>query len=179
MSPEQRILDLVQTDAIRMRALHVVNSLNLPDWLIAAGFIRNLAWGHIYKKEAPLNDIDVIYFCKTDLSRERDKYLEQRLLELEPNFLWSVKNQARMHRKHGDRPYENTLDAMSFWPEKQTCIGAMLNERGALTICHCFDLSLQFNGEINLNPQRSLTTFQNRISEKEWLKTWPLLQVKI
>lgn len=179
MSSEQRIINLVQIDAIRMRALHAVSSLNLPDWLIAAGFIRNLVWGHIYRKEVALNDIDVIYFCKTDLSRERDKDLERRLFELEPGLLWSVKNQARMHLKHGDPPYENTLEAMSFWPEKQTCVGAMLNESGALIIRHCFDLNLQFNGEINLNPKRSLTTFQNRIFEKKWLRIWPQLQVII
>jgi hypothetical protein len=88
------------------------------------------------------------------------------------------KNQARMHMKHGDAPYQSTLDAMKFWPEKQTSIGVMLNDNGEVVVRHCFDLSLQFSGNIDHNSARSIETFKNRVSSKEWLKTWPALQVK-
>lgn len=178
MDFEQRIINLVKSDEARMRALRIVAALNLPDSLIAAGFIRDLVWGSIFGRPANLNDIDVIYFCPENLSPEADSVLEAQLLEQEPNFPWSVKNQARMNVKNGDPPYQNTLDAMSYWPEKQTCIGAALSAKGKIVIRHCFDLSLQFNGCINHNPSRSLDVFMSRVSSKEWLKKWPALSVK-
>ncbi|MDB6062938.1 MAG: nucleotidyltransferase family protein [Verrucomicrobiaceae bacterium] len=162
-----------------MRALYAVQSLNLPDWLIGAGFVRNLIWGSVFNKNIDINDIDVIYFCRDDVSKERDIFLEKRLRELEPNFSWSVKNQARMHLKHGDAPYDSTLDAMRFWPEKQTSIGVCLNNNGAILVQHCFDLSLQFSGNINRNPARSVEIFEDRVSSKGWLNIWPSLQVVI
>jgi uncharacterized protein len=177
MNYEQRIIDLVKSDEMRMKALRAVKSLDLPDWLIAAGFVINLIWDSIFNKKTDINDIDVVYFCQTDVSQERDFYLEKLLCKLEPGFPWSVKNQARMHLKHGHMPYENTLEAMQFWPEKQTSIGVMLNGED-LIVRHCFDLSLQFSGHIDHNAACPIETFQNRISSKGWLKIWPGLQVK-
>jgi len=193
MSYEQRIIKLIESDPVRMRALRAARSLDLPDWLIAAGFVRNLVWSNVFEGvfesvfesvsetkfqgEAALNDIDVIYFCISNTSEERDKDLEGRLRELEPGLPWSVKNQARMHLKNGDAPYQNTLDAMGHWPEKQTSIGVMLDSNDSVSLQHCFELSLQFRGTINHNPARSVEVFNKRVSEKGWLKIWPGLQV--
>lgn len=178
MEYQQQIISLLKADDIRMRALKAVHSLQLPDGLIAAGFVRNVIWDHIYKLPVPtpLDDIDVIYYCPLDRSELRDKDIEQQLKTLEPNLPWSVKNQAHMHLKNGDRPYQNTVDAMSFWPEKQTAIGAKLDKYGKIKIEHCFDLSLSFNGEITHNPARSIEVFQKRIASKSWLKSWPQLK---
>lgn len=178
MSYEQRIIELVKSDELRMRALRAVHSINLPDWIIAAGFVRNLVWESIFNRKGGTYDIDVIYFCLSDSSSERDALLEKHLRELEPDFPWSVKNQARMHLKHGDTPYLNALDAMRFWPEKQTAIGVMLNSTGEIVVRHCFDLGLQFTGTIDHNPERLIDAFNQRVSSKGWLKAWPELQVK-
>lgn len=190
MSYEQRILKFIESDEVRMRALRAVRTLDLPDWLIAAGFVRNIVWSSVFESmfegvsetefhsEAALNDIDVIYFCISDTSEERDKALEGRLRQLESGLPWSVKNQARMHLKNGDAPYQNTLDAMGHWPEKQTSIGVMLDSNDSVSLQHCFELSLQFSGTINRNPARSVEVFNKRVSEKGWLKTWPGLQVE-
>lgn len=177
MNYERHIITLIESDDFRMKALRTVRRLDLPDWLIAAGFVRNLAWDSLFNKLVALNDIDVVYFCLTDTSKERDQVLEKRLRKLEPDFPWSVKNQARMHLKHGDNPYNSTLDAMRYWPEKQTCIGAKLDHNGDVVLQHCFDLGLQFSGDINHNPARSIDVFEKRVSTKEWLKIWPALQI--
>ena len=161
-----------------MAALRAVNSLDLSDWLIAAGFVRNLMWGNVFGQNVSINDIDVIYFCPQDISRDRDLMLEQRLHGLEPDFLWSVKNQARMHLKHGDVPYQSTIDAMQYWPEKETSIGVKLDHLGNVVVRHCFDLCLQFNGSITHNTARSIEVFNGRIADKGWLDIWPALQVK-
>ncbi len=161
-----------------MRALRAARTLGLPEWLIAAGFIRNKVWGSVFDKEAAINDIDVIYFCPADTTRERDLSLENGLCELEPDLPWSVKNQARMHLRNGDAPYKRTVDAMRHWPEKQTSIGVMLDADDSVIIRHCFDLSLQFNGSINHNPTRPIEVFNSRVLNKGWLEIWPALEVK-
>ncbi len=178
MNYEQRIIELIESDETRMRALRAARNLALPDWLIAAGFVRDLVWGSIFNKRHPIRDVDVIYFCPQDISKERDTLLEEQLSALEPDIPWSVKNQARMHIKNGDAPYQGTLDAMRFWPEKQTCVGVMLDSNGSVVVQHCFNLNLQFSGNIDHNSARSIETFKNRILNKGWLKTWPTLQVK-
>ena len=179
MTFEQRIIKLIESDELRMRALHAVNTLDLPDWLIAAGFVRNKIWDSLFATDSGINDIDVIYFCKADCSQERDIKLEEQLCELEPDLPWSVKNQVRMHSRHGDEPYKNTLDAMRYWPEKQTSIGAKLDNKDRVVLRHCFDLGLQFSGHINRNPARSAEVFNNRVATKGWIDTWPMLQAKI
>ncbi|MBU2862817.1 nucleotidyltransferase family protein [Reinekea forsetii] len=179
MNYKQKIIDIIESDRRRMKALKAVKSLGLPDCLVAAGFVRNAVWDLLYGVETPLKDIDVIYFCESDISEKRDLSLEHQLFELEPDFPWSVKNQARMHIRNGDAPYQNSLDAMSYWPEKQTAVGAYLNSVNDLEIISSFNLSLLFNGEIEYNPARSLDVFNKRVGSKEWLSHWPLLQVKV
>ena len=173
----QAIVALVAADPMRMEALHAVRSLALPDWLIAAGFVRNLVWGSLYGTQTALNDIDVVYFCTDDCSQVRDRRLEQQLHALAPTLPWSVKNQARMHLRHGEPPYRTTLDAMARWPEKQTAIGVRLGDDGSLHLGHCFDPGLQFNGLITHNPAREVALFRQRVAAKGWLTRWPQLKV--
>jgi len=161
-----------------MRALRATKTLELPDCLIAAGFVRNMVWNSLFDRDAELNDIDVIYYCLSDCSEERDLSLQNRLLSIEPEMPWSVKNQARMHLRNGDIQYKSTLDAMRYWPEKQTAIGALLDHDNHVVLRHSFNLDFQFNGQINRNPVRSVDLFKKRVSSKRWLELWPGLQAK-
>ncbi|WP_261841253.1 nucleotidyltransferase family protein [Aliamphritea ceti] len=179
MSFRACIIELIHTDALRMQALSAVRSLELPGWLIAAGFVRNRVWDHVFKVTTPLSDIDVIYFCSSDTSEERDLMLERQLSAICPDLPWSVKNQARMHIRNGDLPYGNSLDAMSYWPEKQTALGVSLNAQNMLSIQHCFSLDLQFSGKVNHNPVRDYNVFLQRLTQKNWLSIWPGLEVAV
>lgn len=169
---------MVESDDLRIRALRAVKTLELPDWLIAAGFVRNLVWNNIYGRDIELNDIDVIYYCIFEVSECRDVAIEAQLRALEPELPWSVKNQARMHLQNGDSPYKSTLDAMGYWPEKQTAIGAKLDDDDRVVLHSKFGFELQFNGQINPNPARSLEIFERRVHSKCWLKSWPELRVQ-
>ncbi len=74
--------------------------------MLAAGFVRNLVWDRLHGLVAtPFTDIDVIYFDPADLSRETENRYEAELRILAPEYPWSVKNQARMHLRNGDKPY--------------------------------------------------------------------------
>lgn len=172
---EQGIIACIAADPLRMRALVALRRLNLPDAWLAAGFVRNLIWARVYDTRAPLNDIDVIYYCPQDLSPARDAALQAQLCVWEPDLPWSVKNQARMHIKNGDPAYASSHDAMAHWPEKQTAIAVQLSASGALLLNHVFALALQSCGTLDHNPARALEIFQTRVASKGWLNTWPAL----
>ncbi len=177
MNYERRIITLIESDEARMKVLRAVKSLDLPDCWVAAGFVRNLVWDSLYGRFNQLADIDVIYYCTVDLTEERDVALERRLTALEPSFPWSVKNQARMHLRNMDPPYTSALDAMGYWPEKQTAIGAKIDSGGSVILQSNFGFELQFNGHINHNPARSIDIFNDRVQAKGWLRLWPQLKI--
>ena len=178
MHSQQRIIKLIQADPLRVEAIKAVSSLKLPDWLIAAGFVRNLVWDSVFFTSSVLNDIDVIYYCARDKSEERDEYFEQKLRHAIPKLPWSVKNQARMHTRNKHSAYKSTFDAMSYWPEKQTSIGTFVSENGAMQIKHCFELNYQFNGRVDFNPKSRRDIFIERHFEKAWDKRWPGLIIE-
>jgi len=178
MNYEAYIIQVIESDPTRMRALDAVKTLQLPDCFIAAGFIRDKIWSSLYGQDKAVSDVDVIYFCATDSTQERDLHLEQQLSQRVPELAWSVKNQARMHIRNGDSPYKNSTDAMTYWPEKQTAIGARLNEKNQVILQAPFGLAYQFNGKINRNPARSVELFMHRLNSKGWIESWPVLQVE-
>ena len=173
-----KIVGLLQNDQKRMRALSLVSRLNLPDCLIAAGFVRNLIWDDCYQTSTPLNDIDVIYYNKEVVDEQTDLDIEDKLRRKYPEYPWSIKNQARMHLKYNNPAYQDSQHAMSFWPEIQTCIGVFLNRQGQLLIKHCFPLEHQFNGLIEPNPKADKDAYNRRIRTKQWTELWPALRIQ-
>ncbi len=176
-SLELRLIQLLASDPIRLRALAAVRRLNLPDGWIAAGFVRNLVWDELHQINTPLTDVDVIFYCPLDLSKQRERAIEKQLSQIEPSIPWSVKNQARMHLKNEVAPYQNSLDAMSFWPEKQTAVAVKMDNRGQLKVVSCFDISVLFAKKIIHNPSAPKQLFEQRIQSKGWLTRWPRLTV--
>jgi uncharacterized protein len=173
-----KLRQLILADPLRMQALVAVKQLKLPDCWIAAGFIRNLAWDFCQQKNTTLNDIDVIYFCTENVDEYADYQLQQTLEVKCSGLPWSVKNQARMHLKNGDKPYQSSLDAMSYWPEKQTAVALRLNQLDQLEIISCFGLKHLFSRKISHNPKRDKLIFEQRIKQKRWLEKWPLLSIE-
>ncbi|CZF80622.1 hypothetical protein GCE9029_02103 [Grimontia celer] len=176
----QTIIDWVQEDSLRMQALKSVRTLELPQCYLAAGFVRNLVWDRLHQKEntTPLNDVDVIYF-DTDES-DKNAYLtyELKLKTIMPSLNWQVRNQAKMHLRNGDQPYQSILDAMSFWPEKETAVAIRLNDNNTLDCISSFGFESLLALKITPNPRRDITLFHQRIQSKNWLSHWPKLTVE-
>jgi len=170
--------ELLKSDPYRMSVLRLVASLDLPDCYVAAGFVRNMVWDHLHQlAPSKLNDIDVVFFDSADTFNSRCKYAETLLHQRASHINWQVKNQAMMHLRNNDNPYNNTSDAMSFWPEKETAVGVHLKEKGLLGIAAPFGIESLFRGEITFNPKRDRDIFLNRIESKQWLKKWPNLKI--
>ncbi|CNH54471.1 Uncharacterized protein conserved in bacteria [Yersinia aldovae] len=183
MTQQQQIIHWLQADSYRMQALHIARELKLSQWCLAAGFVRNLVWDQLYSHSSPtpLNDIDLVYFDKQDASEQRDSQLEVRLLQKTAShkapFPWSVKNQARMHLRNGRQPYTSTEDAISYWVEVETAVGASLDAQGNIELIAPFGFAALFAGTITLNAKNGeLDTYHQRVNDKGWLQRWPDLR---
>lgn len=178
---ENLIREWMESDPMRMRALRLARALDLPDWCIAAGFVRNMVWDklHGYNTPTPLEDIDFVYFDPCHATAEHDRRIELQLAEASPDLPWSVHNQARMHEHNGDTPYASTLDAMSYWVEQETAVGVRLDHGDCIEVIAAFELDGLFAKRITPNRRKrnSATEFSRRLARKNWLWIWPDLRV--
>ncbi|MCK2042452.1 nucleotidyltransferase family protein [Chromohalobacter sp. TMW 2.2308] len=179
MDYEAQIKKWIEQDAERMEALSIAADLCLPDWCLAAGFVRNLAWDkvHGFSAATALNDIDLVYFDPKDINEARDRRIEAKLRS-SSDFPWSVKNQARMHERNVDDPYTSTTNAMSYWVEVETAVGATLDASREVVLVAPFGVEPLFNFTITLNPNRPKPVdFRKRVAGKRWQEIWPKLTV--
>lgn len=186
---EKAILTLIKKDSWMMEVLKTVQSLQLPDWWIGAGFVRSKVWDHIhnYKKRTPLPDIDIIYFVPDDFTKEeviqktkeKEAMYEKILTDKISGINWSVTNQARMHLFHNDQPYHSSEEALTRWVETATCVGVSLTDNGKLHLIAPHGIDDLVNLVLRPTPgvDEDTKKFYERIQKKDWLKKWPKLQI--
>ena len=174
-----QVIDWIKADADRYQTLQIAADLNLNQWCLGAGFVRNLVWDHLHfnRSISPLNDIDFIYFNEEEKSAELDLVYEERVNAISSKP-WSVKNQARMHQRNNDSPYQSTLDAMSYWTEIETAVGVTMKNTGELELLTPFGIKKLFDKTISFNPKsNNPVDFAKRVSNKQWLRQWPDLKL--
>lgn len=181
MTYRERLKTIISADPCRMRALRHVRALGLPDCWIAAGFVRSAVWDHLHGRTcSPMPaDIDVIWFDHDQASRTLDQSLQAALLCTDASLEWSVKNQARMHRRNDDPPYTSAADAMTYWPETATAVAVRLGADDELEIAAPLGLDDLFN--LLIRPTAGFRgirrdMYRDRLHGKGWLTTWPLLR---
>ena len=178
---QQQIIQWIEQDEMRLLALGAAKQLALNDGCLAAGFVRNLVWDrlHGFSQSTPLNDIDVIYFNPQDTSLDTEKDFEQQLGAI-VNLPWSVKNQARMHLLHDHAPYSSSSEAMSYWVETETVIGAKLNDKNQVELVAPVGTAELFKFSITPNPRHGDTSvLLERVQSKGWLARWPKLRLQL
>lgn len=181
MDYEKQIIKWIEEDPMRMAALEVAASLQLNDWCLAAGFVRNMVWDELHHQSeaTPMNDIDLIYFDGESATQQSDMEIELEL-KSKSDFPWSVKNQARMHIRNNDASYSSTSNAMCHWVEVETAIGAFLSSKGEVKLIAPFGVEELFGSSITINPMRiKPEDFFHRIESKRWLELWPNLKIVI
>lgn len=173
---------LIASDPQRLRILQQVRELDLPDCWVAAGFVRSAVWDHLHRRtSSPLpEDIDVIWFDRSQTSPARDAELEAILQHQDESLQWSVKNQARMHLRNGDAPYTSATEAMRYWPETATAVAVRLDAQGEVEISAPLGLEDLFG--LIVRPagrfkDEKLPIYRERLLGKNWQATWPRLKV--
>lgn len=177
---KNRLEGILRADPWSMDVLGTVRSLHLPDWAIGAGFVRALVWDHLSGQgRTRLEDVDVLYFDPEDISKERERELQQRLLDERPLVPWSVKNQARMHIRNRTAAYGSTEEAIEFWLETPTAVAVRLELDDRLSVLAPYGLDDLFRMIIRPTPKARLRMdqFESRLARKPWLGIWPDLKV--
>jgi hypothetical protein len=173
--------ELLRRDSFRMDCLKAARQLQLQDYYLAAGFLRNAIWDHLHglSEMTPLNDIDLVFFDPADLSTETEQQLCFQLYQRLPCANWEVRNQARMHVLQGHAPYQNTAEAIAQWVEIPTCVGVRLELDDSLSFCAPYGLEQNWSLDLKLNLQNPRPElFAQRLQQKNWLTLWPKLQLK-
>ena len=183
---QEKLISIVEEQAWLVNALRSVRNLDLPDWYIAAGAIRNNVWDvlHGFEERTPLKDIDVVYFDFSDMNgfRENDSELKLKIIDATVN--WEVVNQARGYLfQHGDEitrpPVNSSCESIAYWSETPTCVGVRLEKNDTITICAPHSLSDLMELRVRPIPQpyQDLSLYKRRIEEKKWNELWPRLQI--
>lgn len=180
---EADVTKLLESDLWRMDVLRAAEKLNLPDWWIGAGFLRNMIWDAIEGVEpTPTRDVDLIYFDNKNISPEIDWSYDEQMNGLYPNAEWEVRNQARMHYVNNFEPYTSTEDGITHWVETATCVAVKL-ENGSLKYLFCHGTDDLYGLVARPIPMFKhpdlLPTFYDRIEKKHWKEKWPHLKVEV
>jgi hypothetical protein len=173
------IASIIAQDPVGMKQLRAARTLGLPDWCIAAGFVRNRVWDHLHgiSPPRPAADIDVLYYDTTDLSKETEQALEARLSALEP-APWQVRNQARMHVWKQLPQHKSTADSMIYWLETVTAVGVRLEADDSLTVMAPLgtDDLLRLRCRPTAFGRTRRDEYEARIASKRWRELWPKVQ---
>lgn len=170
------IARIIAQDPVGMEQLRAARTLALPDWCIAAGFVRNRVWDHLHgiSPPRPPADIDVLYYDPADLSKETEQTFEARLESLLP-APWQVRNQARMHLWKGLPQHTSTSDSMIYWLETVTAVGVRLETDDRITVIAPLGtddlLGLRCRPTAFGRERRS--EYDERIVTKRWRELWP------
>ncbi len=183
ISSEEDITQLILADAWRMDVLREAEKINLPNWWIGAGFLRNIIWDAIEGIESsPTRDVDLVYFDKEKIDPETDWAYDKELQSIYPNAEWEVRNQARMHYVNDFQPYTSAEDGIAHWVETATCIAVKL-ENGKFRYLFCHGTDDLFNLVARPIPRfkkpNLLPTFYERVEKKQWRKKWPDLKIEV
>lgn len=182
INSEEDISDLIRADAWMMDVLRAAEELNLADWWIGAGFLRNKVWDSLMGVSSkPTRDVDLVYFNTADVQPETDWSYDAYMKKRYPFAEWEVRNQARMHYVNNSQPYTSTADGISHWVETATCIAVRLkNNTFEYLFCYGTDdlLNLVARPIPFFQTKDRIATFYDRIKKKQWQDKWPCLQIK-
>jgi len=181
MQSESDISEILARDSWRMDVLRAAERLDLPDWWIGAGFLRNLVWNTIEGKPSETTrDVDLVYFDSKNAQPEQDWAYDEKMKLEYPFADWEVRNQARMHYVNNFMPYNSTADGIAHWVETATCVAVKLNDgKFQYLFCHgtadLFGLIARPIGDFK-TPEL-IYKFRNRVEKKLWKQKWPHLEV--
>lgn len=173
---EQDILDLIRQDPWMMNIINMASALNLPQWIIGAGFVRNKVWDHLSgnKKEVvDTRDVDLVYFDPQGNDQKADEQLSAELRD-KTGIVWEVVNEFYAHAWNGLPPYISTEDAISQWPETVTAIGVTLDEGGELKLFAPYGINDLINFIVRPSPKfkGGLEKVKERALQKKWKEKW-------
>ncbi|MEH1874201.1 nucleotidyltransferase family protein [Nostoc sp.] len=147
-------LQMILADTPIDTVLRAIAQLNLPNWWLAGGAVRNTVWYSIFGNECKLGikDFDIAFF---DIEGNRSQELAAKatLTEQFPHEQFDVKNQASFARwRPGRTPYTSTEDGITDWLHTATAVGVRLDAQDQWQFFTPYGLDDLFSGIIQPTP---------------------------
>ncbi|MCC5643879.1 nucleotidyltransferase family protein [Nostoc sp. CHAB 5824] len=147
-------LQMILADTPIDTVLRAIAQLNLPNWWLAGGAVRNTVWHSMYGDNCGLGikDFDIAFF---DIEGNRSQELAAKatLTEQFPHEQFDVKNQASFARwRLGSRTYTSTEDGITDWLHTATAVGVRLDIEGQWQFFTPYGLDDLFGGIIRPTP---------------------------
>ena len=183
---DRRLIEVVTDDRRFCAWLQAVRSLNLRDWCIGAGAVRDLVWNALHGKasRSQPHNVDVAFFDAFDSSIARDESLRERLETMEPTVPWDVTNQASVQLwfeqafGHAVEPLHSLDEAVASRPEFATAAGVTMEPDGTIRLLAPHGLADLFAMVVRRNPARiSVETYRLRVAVKRYAERWPQVRV--
>jgi len=182
---ETKLLAILDEHPWFMAALDAASDLNLSQWCIGAGVIRNIVFDYIDgSTTTPIRDVDVAYFDESDLSEDNDRVYESILTNRMPNLPWEVTNQAAVHRWYHKKfgyhvsPISSIEEAVASWPETATAIAVTKDHKDNYKVYAPCGLEDLFGMVIRRNPKRvDVQTYKARLSKKQFGQRWKSVRI--
>jgi hypothetical protein len=176
---ETDILNLIKNDKWMMGILRNAEELNLPDWVIGAGFVRNKVWDYLHgfnRPQVDTNDIDLIYFDPNGNDEEADDELSKKVSS-ETRVIWEIVNIKYSHEWDNIPPHKSVEDVLAHWPETASTVGVKI-ENGNLKIIAPYGINDLVDLIIRRSPrfEAGIERVKERAEQKHWLEKWPKLK---
>jgi hypothetical protein len=183
---QARLIELIRSSSMLMRALRVARTVDPPDWLIGGGVIRERVWNHLHRSAhlAPSKDVDLAFFDPTSLGSERERSVQKAVMAQAPDISWDVNNQAGAHLWYPAvfgvevEPLTCSADAVGTWPETATAIGMRLLADESIQVVAPCGLDDLFGLVCRRNPRWvTKEQYRRRVERMQIAKRWPQVQI--
>ncbi|MFD2444162.1 nucleotidyltransferase family protein [Bacillus sp. CGMCC 1.16607] len=163
-----------------------VSDSELINYYIGAGALVQTVWNYLSGNplEYGISDIDIVYYDDKDLSREKEEYIERKIMSLLGDFPFKidVKNEARVHLWYKEKfgyciePYQSLEDAINSWPTTATSLGVRRASNGEFKVYAPYGLNDLFNMIVRANKlQVTRGIYERKVTK--WTELWPELEV--
>lgn len=176
---------IILSNAGLMRLLEIARKLDLPNWYIGAGTVRNIVWDVLHGYEPQMSsDVDLVYYSDLKIHSNMDKVYEAALNDETHGFMWDVNNQFYVdtwYEEYTGIPLaklKSCEEGISIWPDTSTAIGVRLDEFNNIIIFAPFGLEDLFELKVRWNNKIvSYDIFSQRIKNKRFIERWPKLNI--
>lgn len=147
-------LQIILSNSIIATVLPAIAQVNLPNWWLAGGAVRNTVWRSLFGKECDLfiKDFDIAFF--DNQGDRQQELLAKSTLSLQfPEHDFDVKNQASFgHWRTGSMTFNSTENGIINWLHTATAVGVRIDDKGEYQFFTPYGLDDLFNGIIRPTP---------------------------
>ncbi|MEF2965338.1 nucleotidyltransferase family protein [Paenibacillus sp. M1] len=184
MEETDRLIHILQKNELLMHVFDRMEHVEIGAYYIGAGCIAQTVWNELTHRPFMygIDDIDIVYFNKNDLSYEAEDEVIRYIKEMFSNLpvKLDIKNQARVHLWYPDKfaidikAFETLEQAIDNWPSTATAFGVRKERTGSWKIYAPFGFDDLFHLTVRAN--KKLITKEIYMNKAlKWQAKWPEL----